>query len=265
MSKDRLLRKLGQVAREEREAEQGRFDERWDHLAAGELSADEEAQLRALAEASPEAREAVEAFQPLGAEFQAHVVDAITAALAGQAPEAEDRKRRSRLPPFWVAAAGTAAAAAALFLVLRQPPSLPVYTAELSLGDRPLRGTAGPSSQLPVFGPSSLLTFVARPRHTVTGSVDARCFFTRDADLGSWQPGPDPELEDGAVRLRGRQGQEIRLPPGEWRVWIVVGRPGKIPPMEELLAELRAGRTRGERWRWQAVSRDLRVEDRWPP
>ena len=73
------MRDLGHLAREESEAEKRRLDERWDRLAAGTLSAEEEAELRALAAASPEAARAYEAFRPLGADFQARVVEAIRA------------------------------------------------------------------------------------------------------------------------------------------------------------------------------------------
>src|SRR5437764_1238935 len=74
---DRLLRELGDLARSEAEAEKARFDDRWDRLAAGTLNAEEEAELKALAESSPEYREAYEAFRPLGADFQARVVSKI--------------------------------------------------------------------------------------------------------------------------------------------------------------------------------------------
>src|SRR5215218_2805744 len=95
MSEDRLLRELGHRAREEEEAAKARFNERWDRLAAGTLTAEEEAELLALAETFPEDREAYEAFRPLGADFQARVVEAATAELP---------KPKSTLLPFRPAA-----------------------------------------------------------------------------------------------------------------------------------------------------------------
>ena len=86
MSEDRLLRDLGHLAKEEEGAEKSRLDERWDRLAAGTLTAEEEAELLALAETSPEAREAWEAFRPLGPEFQARVVEKIAAELSKKEP-----------------------------------------------------------------------------------------------------------------------------------------------------------------------------------
>src|SRR5215210_8874971 len=96
MSEDRLLRELGHLAKEEEGAEKARLDERWDRLAAGTLTTEEEAELLALAETSPEAREAYEAFRPLGPEFQARVVEKIAAGLP--------QERRGRLLPFRPAA-----------------------------------------------------------------------------------------------------------------------------------------------------------------
>jgi RNA polymerase sigma-70 factor (ECF subfamily) len=62
-------------------------------LAAGTLTAEEDAELRALAVSSPEAREAYEAFRPLGATFQARVVSAINAQRTTE--EAADLVRRA--------------------------------------------------------------------------------------------------------------------------------------------------------------------------
>jgi RNA polymerase sigma-70 factor (ECF subfamily) len=92
MNKDSILSELGALARREGEAESP-LDERWDRLAAGTLTAEEDAELRALAASSDEAREAYEAFRPLGAAFQARVVSAINAKRTTE--EAVDLIRRA--------------------------------------------------------------------------------------------------------------------------------------------------------------------------
>ncbi len=99
MNDDRLLSELGALARQQQEAERDRLDERWDRLAAGTLTPGEEEELKALAAASDEARETYEAFRPLGADFQARVVDAIQAERA-PAPQAGTQEP-SPVPPFW--------------------------------------------------------------------------------------------------------------------------------------------------------------------
>jgi len=289
MSEDLLLRELGHLAQEEKEAEDSRRDERWDRLAAGTLGAEEEAALRALAATSPAEREAYEAFRPLGADFQARVVDALADELQRTAPAVEPREPRSRLLPFrpatwrltgWLAAAAAAAVAAAgLLLVVRGPAAmapLPLYSAELSGGIQTLRGAPSPATGPQLFAPGSRLSLVVRPERPVAGEVEARGFLARGAEIVPLQQAPQapqappappaPRLDisaGGVVRLQGTIGEEIRLPPGPSTVWIVVGRRGKIPAAGELAAALRAGRTHDRDW--QAVSADLSVADRPPP
>jgi hypothetical protein len=261
MSEDRILSELGHLAKEEREAERARLDERWDRMAAGTLTPEEEAELRALAESSPEARETYEAFHPLGPEFQARIVDTLAAGIDKPEPKIEPEKRRPRLLPFrpatlrsvrWVTAA---AAAAGLFLLLRGPalgPPLPVYTAAKPAGGiQVFRGEENPDR---VFTPGSQLMLVVKPQHAVTGEVEAQAFLARGDEWISWRP-EIKIAESGSVRLQGELGREIQ--PGDWKVWVAVGRPGDLPSLDELQAEVRAGRTRDDRW--QAVSADLRV------
>jgi hypothetical protein len=267
MPEDQLLKELGDLARSRQDAERARLDERWDRLAEGTLSADEEAELRALAEFAPEARDAYQAFQPLGADFQSRMVALASTELArGPAPaRLLPFRRRARLAT-WLGSAA-AVAAALTFFVLRNPAApLPVYTAQLTGGDQTVRGgETTPSHGLPVLSPGSLLTLTARPQKAVAGPVETRAFFSPLAgggELRSWEPRREVS-QDGFVRLRGTLGRELPLPSGEWRVWIVVGQPGKIPAAGELAAALRAGRIRNDRW--QAMSADLRVDDHAPP
>lgn len=250
MTDDRLLRDLGALARERREAERARWDERWDRLAAGTLTPEEEVELKALAETSPEAREAWEAFRPLGADFQARVVDAI------DPPPPILLFRRAVV---WTGLA--AAVAASLFFLVRGPglAPLPAYTFDELNGDQDVRGAReGPSGKVPVFDPESRLTLVVRPPNPVTTPVEAKAFLAHGAGLLPWEPGS--ASPGGSFRFEGGLSG---LQPGLWTAWVVVGRPGRIPTAGELQAALRAGRTRTADW--QAISRDLRIGTRASP
>jgi hypothetical protein len=258
---------LADLTREEREAEAARLDERWDRLAAGELTAEEEAELRALAETSPEAREALEAFRPLGPDFEARVVDAVAAELAAQAPEPERREPRSQPRPSrrhigrrggWVAAAAAAAAALVLLLRPAELPPLPTYNVKLIGGDQSSRGTqTRPFDGLPIVTQGSLIYLVASPAGQVTGPVEAQVFVAQGSEIVPLELKSRLEQRNGAVRLRGTLGREIQLPSGEQTIWLIVGRPGKIPPASEVAGELRAGRIRQKNW--EAMSVRLRV------
>jgi len=81
-----LLDQLSQAAREDQEA-MNRLDERWDRLAAGQLSEAEHDELRGLADATGEGYEAYQAFKPLGPAFQQNVAAQI---LAQQQRERDD-------------------------------------------------------------------------------------------------------------------------------------------------------------------------------
>jgi hypothetical protein len=108
------------------------------------------------------------------------------------------------------------------------------------------------------------LTVEAVPRQTVTGPVEASFFLERGGKLTPWKPTPSFfEIADGSVRLHGTVGTDFRLEPGDWRIWVVVGRPGKTPSLDELRTALRAGRTGHADW--QAVSADLRIASRASP
>lgn len=268
MSNDLLLKELAQVIRDREAEERSRFDERWDRLSAGTLSQEEEAELRALAETSEEARAAYEAFRPLGADFQARVVQKIQEQRPAPAAEPEVTKLPPKPLPFrpftpqilrWAGWSTAAAAAAVAALMMIPPPQMPDYTSAPIRGDQEFRGeTQEPSTGTPVFSPGSTLTFNAYPEQAVTGTVKAQAYAAHGSELILLER--EPEVVKGTVRLRGTLGEEIQLPPGDWRIWIVVGRPGKIPAKRDLQAELRAGRTRHAYW--QAVSVDLRVEER---
>lgn len=257
MREDPLLNALGRAARED-EAAAG-LDARWDQLAAGTASAEEIAELRALAERSPEAREIFEAFRPLGPAFEARVV----AAAKRELPQPRPRLLPFRRPaaPLWVSLGAASAVAASLLLFFRplvmRP--LPLYMAELSAGDQELRGSEHQPGELPSFSPGSLLTLRLEPEEAPDGEVEVRCcFFLRGAEVVRWRA----KVEQGAagvVRVRGALGKDFALSPGDWTVWVVVGRSGKIPREAELVAALRAGSV--EQKSWRAESKHLRVEE----
>jgi hypothetical protein len=261
---DMWLRELARVAQEEEDAGQARLDERWDRLSAGELSPNEEAELRALAGASEEGREAYEAFRPLGPEFQAGVVRALQEQSAMPEPAAPEPEKPARVLPFrrravrlggWLAAA--VAVAASLFL-LRSPatlPSLPAYgPPELSGGVQEMRGEEeGPRT----FSAGDPFEVILRPETAVSGNVAVRFFLARGRELRPW-PVPGAAISsDGVVSITGTLGRDIRIPPGGWTLRAVVGRPGKLPDAAALRAHLAQGRARAPDW--IVLSTDFKV------
>jgi hypothetical protein len=260
---DRLLRDLGDLARSEAEADEARFDDRWDRLAAGTLTAEEDAELKALAESSPEHREAYEAFRPLGADFQARVLSSIEAERAGETEQSKPKESQSRVLPFrrtvrrasvWLGSA--AAVAAGVFFAVRmmapfQP--LPGYQLDDLQVQSEYRGSDSGTAT-----PGSLVKLKVRADTSVKGAVETEGFLScGGGDLRPWQLKPSPDNPGNGVVI-GLQGTlDKGTPPGSCEIWIVVARPGKAPG--DFRAEWRAGRRMGNA-DWRAVSKDLLVK-----
>lgn len=249
MSEDRLLRELGHLAKEEEGAERARLDERWDRLAAGTLTAEEEAELRALAETSTEAREAWEAFRPLGPEFQARMVERIAAELP----------KRGRLLQFpsiriggWVTAA--AAAAAVVVVLLRSSAPLPGYQIAVTGGSSETRG-----EQPKDFAAGDRIEVVLRPETATRGHLESQLFLLREGELRRLETQSTFAL-GGSVKMTSSLGRDLQ--PGPWTLWAVIGRPGELPDPAEL--QSLAAHDDARREYWIAVSTDIRIRPRGP-
>lgn len=255
MSEDRWLRELAQVSREQEAEDRSRLDERWDRLSAGQLSPEEEAELRALAETSEEAREAYEAFRPLGPGFQAGVVQAIREQAGPPRAKLLPFTRRARLAGLSTALA----AAAALLVVFARPPApLPGYQLEVSGDTSDQRGTE--TAELPVFAPGDRFKLVLRPETAVSPqTLDARCFLSRNGAIRSLKV--RVHLPTGGVaQMEGSFPRDLQ--PGIWTLWPVAGRHGKLPDAAELRALSTRAPARQEDW--VAVPRDIRIQPRGP-
>jgi hypothetical protein len=281
---DLLLKELGDLARRQEETERARLDERWDRLAAGTLTAEEEAELKAFAESSPEARETYQAFRPLGADFQARVVSKINA----------ERKKRFRVLPFpplirrievWVGAA--AAGAAGVFFLVRGPLIDQGYQASLEGAFKENRGAeAAPSKDEKVFTPGSPFILKVNPKQSLEhpGAVKARAFLSHSAGLENLRllglENKFEAVETGSVLLDARLGTDLQIPPGDWILWTVVAR-RSLPEPREVQARLRSKWPQHDSWhavcaaltkeespspaQWQvACTPDFRVEGQTP-
>ena len=277
---DRILKELGDLARQQDGAERARLDERWDRLAAGTLTAEEDAELKILAGSSPDAQEAYEAFRPLGADFQARMVSAIDAERTGDASQAGPREPRSRVLPFrrvavrrievWV---GTAAAVAAGRSFRgrgrARPPLSSGYEAELEGGFKSNRGgEVAPLNEKRVFGPGSPFTLNVSPKQPLKapGEVKSSAYLSSSAgreDLSPLRPEADfRSAKSGSVVLDATMGKDIHISPGDWILWTVVARPGSMPKAGEIQARLRPKRLQHDTWR--AVCDALNAEEK-PP
>lgn len=253
MNGDLLLQQLGDVAREMDREEGQRLDPRWDRLSAGELSAEEERELRALAGTPGAAGEAYEAFRPLGEDFRADLLRAARETLKPVVPE-QPKARILSFPPRRTAVftAGLAAAAAILLAItlgLPKPDAVPAYAAVLEGGVRATRA----EDEAPAFVPGSRFEILLRPSTTVEGPLALHAFLERSpgGELEPWDA-PAEIAPSGAVLIRGTLGRELKASPGDWTLWLVIGRPASLPEAPD-------PRTSSEGPGWRALRVNLQV------
>ncbi|MDP9122867.1 MAG: hypothetical protein M3O15_16110, partial [Acidobacteriota bacterium] len=141
----------------------------------------------------------------------------------------------ARVLPFrgltaWLGGSLAAAAVmASLLLVVGRPAPLPPYDLTPTGGDLSRRGTPTGTPTVRVLHRGSLLAVDLRPRTTVSGRVEGRWFVARGAELRELPAARQEVSASGSVRLSGTLGDDLDIAPGEWSLWGVVGRPGKLP------------------------------------
>lgn len=261
MTEERLLRELADAVRRRAEGRPDWLDDRWERLAAGTLPPEERTELEALAERSEEARRLWELCQPLSSEVRGRILERIKGQEQGKAMEPS---RRFPGGVWWWAPAAVAAAVAAVIVLWpgRAAAPLPGYSVELAGGVQVQRSPDLPPP-MPVFEAGTRFELTLRPETRVEGRLEVR---------GYLAPGDPPDRFDlepwlarevspgrGAVTIDGIVGEDIELRPGDWRLWLVVARPGAMPEIDELEADLTRGVTQGQGWVAAAPTRSLQM------
>lgn len=284
MTDDDLLRRLAEIAGEEEE--EPRRDRRWEALAAGELSPEEAEELRREAAESAAAKARHEAFSPLGPDFRARVVTAIQQQREGEGETEEAAPpprivrdvgdRRPPAPPRrrgvlrWAAAGLAAAALLAIALWPHGQPPLPAYAARLAGGVETMRAPDGPvdpvaSAGEPTrFAPGNAFELVLTPAEPVTGRLTVATFVLPPGGVPRPLAVPAELSEHGAVRLAGRVGSGVDLPAGASELLVAVGRPGRLPPPDNLVELLAERPTRDGRG-WVAWRLPVVLDESPPP
>jgi hypothetical protein len=265
MHDEDLMKALGRAARAEPSP-----DARYDALAAGTLSDAERDALLEEAARSEAAAEAYDAFRPLGAEFQARVVNRLLGERAGTgaapaAPQAPTRKVvpfRARVVRRFVPLALAASVLVAVGLVMLRAGgdgSLPGYGLTLEGQVTLMRGEAPPATAAP-FATGNRFRLVLTPARDVADDVEARAWVrTPDGRVAPLAAPAARVAPSGAVLIEGDVGGDVRLPPGASTLLVVVGRAGALPDAGDAAAAVDAsGRAQADDWSAWAIP--LRVE-----
>lgn len=221
---DELLKALGRLERERREAEQ---NDPWRALAAGALTPDETRALELQAGRTAEGRHRLDLYRPVDDGFADRVAARLESCAGPRA--STDRGRRGWRGLATMGLALAAAAGLALALVRPSSPPLPTYALEFVGGDRAFRG---PDLAEPAPGPVALdshLALTLRPSVPVEGDVAARLFVRSDA---RWRAAPAiaERSESGSLRFAGPAGRLLGVErAGDYPLAVVIARPDRLP------------------------------------
>jgi hypothetical protein len=254
-----FLRDLARTAREEAAEEQQRWD-RWDHLTDGDLSPEEEAELRALAATSVEDEKALEAFRPLDSDFRARVV-----AMFGPPVESVPVKPPRPVPFPWrlIRFVGPvlATAATALYIFIINPPPIPKFTiANLESSVEISRD--GGDKTTPVLLADTDFSVLARPAAKLSPwrKIEASCYIqSRSAGNRKLRDTECSVLErnarTGAPKIGGHLPADLATGPAT--LWIVLAYSGNLPE-QNVIEKLPSDRSTNQKF-WVAESALIEV------
>jgi hypothetical protein len=206
----------------------------WQALTAGELSKEEEALLRALAEESDDDAVKLEAHAPLDEAFRARTVDVLAKQIEG-----ERRKRHNQRARFAYAGVGLAAAAAALFAFLPgNSEALPAYTLAVHGMLAEQRGAEENAANGPLrVLPETELEIALTPAQAVKGEPQLTVGLISQTGV-TLAHGTPERAASGAFRLTGPMKQLFDVAPGRYTLAAVVAHAALTP--EELAAKVAA-------------------------
>ncbi len=195
-------------------------DDAWTALTRGELSKEEEAFLRALAEESEPDAARLEAHLPLGEDFRARTADKLANDLARQRRQ---KSLRLRVALTW-GTASLAVAAAALFVILPRGPGLPEYTLAVHGTVAEARGAEPAATGTLRVQPQTELDVVLTPAAKVEGDTVLTVGLVTPDGLKIAQR-PAERAPSGAFRLLGSVDELFgAVAPGRYQLLAVVGR-----------------------------------------
>ncbi|HXU32854.1 MAG TPA: hypothetical protein VN851_19965 [Thermoanaerobaculia bacterium] len=275
-----FLRDLARTALEE-EAEEPQRWERWDRLADGNLSPEEEAELQTLAATSSEDKMAFEAFRPLDEDFRARMAGMFGQLVPGSAspaeaeapevpvpeerprPVREEKNRRGFTFPGWrlgFAGPGLAAAAVAFYFVIFLP-RLPVITVtEVKSGIETRRGDQKPQATTAlVAGAQFTAEMHPAAKLSSLAPLAPRCYLKlrkpNDRKLITVKCAASDRFPNGAMKIQGSLLGD--LPAGPATLWIVLAYPGHQPEEVEI-EKLLTDRPARKRY-WDAEPTEIEV------
>ena len=250
MNNEELLKKLGEVAKEDA----SEYDGKWDLLAAGELTEEEVEKLKQSVPDIEKSNRAFEAFKPLDSKFKSNVVENLLENKQKEIKRAQinvdevsrivkidsivkekEKSLLDKISEFFtiktLSFSAACGAAAIIAVIIVYPSSdftpLPDYSITVNRGIQEFRGEKQPEqtkNKIPEYKNGSLFELIIRPSQTIEKNVKAEVYFEDKAGSEFIQvPIPIKYDPKGSIRISGIVGKDLKLKPGKWSAWVAIG------------------------------------------
>jgi hypothetical protein len=235
MKKSELLDELAKLASMQA-AQDALWDKRLEAYVQGKLSQEQLVELKEAAAADESLALALDCFCPLGADFQAKLVERLIVhpEISKQPAEVLDLKPKWFFSPKALATAACLAAAAVVILFFFKGPwiqeeyaPLPGYAMSLHGYIKQVRGSEEiPKIDLPRYRIGSVMEIALRPATAAKGPVELTVYAEQGEDRQAISL-PFEQDPQGAIRIRAKLGRDLSLPPGRWSLHLILHRPGQ--------------------------------------
>ena len=129
------------------------------------------------------------------------------------------------------------------------PPWPELYEVELSGSSR------SGDSAVSTFGAAERLELILHPKQRLEDDPEIDFYLQAEGgDVVAWRVGSS-RSSDGVVKIEGKIGEDLGIGPGTWTLWVVYGRPGRLPPAESLGLD-----TPEATLSWRVLRLPLRIE-----
>jgi hypothetical protein len=277
MPDDKFMKEFKAVATEELDKQALAGEDLLEQFTEGTISEQDLTKLEAMAAKDKSVSLAMQAFAPMGDEFEDKLTDSLLAMVGGAEPgphSQPDGQPKSEEKPsifqwfqnlfqvdssaFGPALAGAAALAMVAVFYPGTESELGGYSLEVGQGDAVMRGESQKDEGIPTYSKGSRVQLLLRP--TAQGDDDfiIRVYLASETEFLALQATTQIS-SSGAVRISGAAGTVFPLREKPYRVVTILSRFGDTPDESTIRQAAQDGiRTSGEHW--QMLSTQIQVK-----
>lgn len=277
MPDDKFMKEFKAVATEELDKQALAGENLLEQFAEGTISEQDLAKLEAMAASDESVALSMQAFAPMGDDFEDKLTDNLLAMVGAAEPESQSvpttELKLEENPSifrwfqnlfqldshaFGPALAGAAALAMVAVFYPGTESELGGYSLEVSQGDAMVRGEAQKAESIPTYSQGSRVQLLLRPAAQGDDDFIVRVYLASETEFSALQVATQIS-PSGAIRISGTAGTAFPLRDKPYKVVTILSRFGDTPDEATIRQATQDGlRTSGEYW--QMLSTEIQVK-----